>query len=214
MVLRLKDRIKKLRKALDLTQQEFGEQIGSTQNAIGNYETGHRNPSSSVINNICKTFNVSEVWLRTGEGEMFVELPKNEALAAQIQAFLQGGTDSFRERLVSLLLRLTPEQWDALEGYLVDLVKDSPALMAGEKNAATAPPPNATGQKLTAVDTTGRTTPDIAAELAELKRKNQELAAKVAAMEEEDALLGLTGAFSASPSVSAGSSRPTEKVKK
>ena len=210
----MNERIKILRKSLDLTQQEFAIRIGTARNNIAGYETGKRSPSEAVISLICRTFNVSETWLRTGEGEMFVELPKNEALAAQIQAFLQGGTDSFRERLVSLLLRLTPEQWDALEGYLVDLVKDSPALMAGEKNAATAPPPNATGQKLTAVDTTGRTTPDIAAELAELKRKNQELAAKVAAMEEEDALLGLTGAFSASPSVSAGSSRPTEKVKK
>lgn len=211
MVLRLKDRIKKLRKALDLTQQEFGEQIGSTQNAIGNYETGHRNPSSSVINNICKTFNVSEVWLRTGKGEIFVELPRNEALAAQIQAFLQGGTDSFRERLVSLLLRLTPEQWDALEGYLVDLVKDSPALMAGEKNAATAPPPNATGQKLTAVDTTGQATPDIMAELAELKRQNQEMAAEIAAMKEEDALYGLTGISEASPGESVLNLNPNTK---
>lgn len=211
MVLRLKDRIKKLRKALDLTQREFGEQIGSTQNAIGNYETGHRNPSSSVINNICKTFNVSEVWLRTGKGEIFVELPRNEALAAQIQAFLQGGTDSFRERLVSLLLRLTPEQWDALEGYLVDLVKDSPALMAGEKNAATAPPPNATGQKLTAVDTTGQATPDIMAELAELKRQNQEMAAEIAAMKEEDALYGLTGISEASPGESVLNLNPNTK---
>ena len=53
---------------------------------------------------------------------MFVEVPQNEALAAQIQAFLQGGTDSFRERLVSLLIRLSPDQWDALEGYLLNLV--------------------------------------------------------------------------------------------
>lgn len=52
---------------------------------------------------------------------MFVELPRNEALAAQIDKFLQGGTDSFRERLVSLLIRLTPEQWDTLEGYLLEL---------------------------------------------------------------------------------------------
>lgn len=123
----LGERIKKVRKALDLTQQEFGGKIGSTQNAIGNYETGHRNPSSSVINNICKTFSVSEEWLRTGEGDMFAELPKNEVLAAQIEDFLKGGTDSFRERLVSLLLRLSPEQWEALEGYLRELIAPPPS---------------------------------------------------------------------------------------
>lgn len=73
----LGERIKKLRKALDLTQQQFAEKIGSTQNALTGYETGRRNPSSSVINNICKTFDVSEKWLRTGEGEMLI--PKANA---------------------------------------------------------------------------------------------------------------------------------------
>ena len=70
----MQERIKMLRKTLNLTQQEFGKRIGTTQNAIGNYEIGHRSPSSSVINNICKTFSVNEEWLRTGEGEMFLEL--------------------------------------------------------------------------------------------------------------------------------------------
>lgn len=67
----LGERIKKARKALDLTQQKFADQIGTTQNALTGYETGRRNPSSSVINNICKTFDVNEEWLRTGKGEMF-----------------------------------------------------------------------------------------------------------------------------------------------
>lgn len=68
----LNNRIRKLRKYLDLTQQEFAGKIGSSQNILANYETGRRNPSNSVINNICKTFNVNEEWLRNGEGEMFL----------------------------------------------------------------------------------------------------------------------------------------------
>lgn len=116
------ERIKKLRKALDLTQQEFSERIGIKRNTIAKYETNRGEPIDAVISLICREFNVSDTWLRTGEGEMFVQLPRNEALAAQIQTFLQCGTDSFRERLVSLLLRLSPEQWDALEGYLLELV--------------------------------------------------------------------------------------------
>ena len=118
----LNERIKKLRKSLDLTQQEFADKLCIKRNTVATYETGKSNPSDAAVVLICKTFNVNETWLRTGEGEMFVELPRNEALAAQIQSFLQGGADSFRERLVSLLVRLTPEQWDALEGYLVELM--------------------------------------------------------------------------------------------
>lgn len=123
----LGERIKKVRKALDLTQREFGERIAMKQNSVAQIEMG-RSTSDQTIFAICKTFNVDKHWLRTGEGgdaAMFVELPKNEALAAQIQNFLQGGTDSFRERLVSLLLRLSPEQWEALEGYLRELIAPS-----------------------------------------------------------------------------------------
>ena len=68
---------------------------------------------------------------------MFVELPRNEALAAQIQAFLQGGSDGFRERLVSLLLRLTPEQWEALEGYALELVGSRPPVPTVEQETRT-----------------------------------------------------------------------------
>lgn len=74
-----------MRKELELTQQKFADCIGTTANVLTNYETGRRNPSSSVINNICKTFNVNEEWLRTGEGEMFADEPDTvlDALAAK-----------------------------------------------------------------------------------------------------------------------------------
>ncbi len=72
----LGERIKKARKTCGLTQREFAEKIGTTQNTIANYEIGHRNPSAAALNNICKTFNVSEKWLRTGEGEMLVPTPE------------------------------------------------------------------------------------------------------------------------------------------
>lgn len=128
----LKDRIKKLRKTLDLTQQEFADKLNIKRNTVATYERGKSNPSDAAVVLICKTFNVSETWLRTEEGEMFVELPENEALAAQIQAFLQGGSDSFREKLISLLLRLPTEHWEMLENYALELVGGSttaPALV-------------------------------------------------------------------------------------
>ena len=67
----MKERIKKIRKELDLTQQEFAEKIGIKRNTIANYETGRNNPIDSVISLICREFDINEEWLRTGEGEMF-----------------------------------------------------------------------------------------------------------------------------------------------
>lgn len=73
----LNNRIKTIRKDNKLTQVEFGEKIGVKGNTITNYENGLRSPSDAVILSICREFNINEVWLRTGQGEMH-NTPKNE----------------------------------------------------------------------------------------------------------------------------------------
>lgn len=67
----MKSRIKKLRKTLNMTQQEFAERIGVKRNTIAQYEIGRNEPIDSIINLICREFNVNEEWLRTGIGQMF-----------------------------------------------------------------------------------------------------------------------------------------------
>lgn len=67
----LGQRIRKIRRELDLTQAEFAERLGSVQNTITGYETGRKNPSKPVIALICKEFGVNENWLLREEGEMF-----------------------------------------------------------------------------------------------------------------------------------------------
>lgn len=111
------ERIKKVRKALDLTQQEFGEKIGSTQNAIGNYETGHRNPSSSVINNICKTFDISEKWLRTGEGEMLLAKPTAALDALAVEHSLSNSDYT----LIEKFLTLKPESRKTITDFMMEV---------------------------------------------------------------------------------------------
>lgn len=81
----MNDRIKRLRKELDLTQQEFADRISIKRGAVANYEIGRNIPSDSVINLICREFNVNESWLRTGTGEMFNPSPSSamDVLAAE-----------------------------------------------------------------------------------------------------------------------------------
>ena len=78
----MKDRIKKLRKSLKLTQNEFGEKIGMVGSAITKYEKGERGLSDAVIKSICREFHVREEWLRNGEGDMMETT--SEDLIAQI----------------------------------------------------------------------------------------------------------------------------------
>lgn len=110
----MKDRIKKIRKELDLTQQGFAEKIGTTANVLTNYETGRRNPSASVINNICKTFDVNETWLRTGEGEMFVQRTRNQVITDFLgDLIIEDAT--FKKRLIEALAELDERDWESLE---------------------------------------------------------------------------------------------------
>ena len=69
----MNERLKKLRKKLDITQQEFADRIGIKRNSFANYETGRNKPIDAIIKSICREFNVNEERLRTGIGEMFIE---------------------------------------------------------------------------------------------------------------------------------------------
>ena len=116
----MNDRIKRLRRALDLTQQEFAARIGSVQNTITGYETGRRVPSSQVISLICKEFNVNEAWLRTGEGgddAMFAVAPKSrlDALAAA-----HGLTDD-QYVLLQKFISLKPEIRQGILDYVMEV---------------------------------------------------------------------------------------------
>ena len=78
------ERIKAIRKALGLTQQKFGERIGVKGNTIAQYELGRNEPVDSVLSLLCREFNVSEEWLRTGQGEMFKQLSQAELAARTV----------------------------------------------------------------------------------------------------------------------------------
>ena len=69
----MNERIKELRKFLNLTMEKFGERLGVKKNSISQIESGNRNLTDQMFLAICREFNVNEEWLRTGKGEMFVE---------------------------------------------------------------------------------------------------------------------------------------------
>ena len=106
----MKDRLKQLRKELGLTQQEFSDQIGIKRNTFSQYENGRNEPIDAVIKLICGKFNVNEDWLRTGEGEMFVQVSRADELQRLIDASLSEESGEFKRRIATAIMRLTPEQ--------------------------------------------------------------------------------------------------------
>lgn len=119
----MNERLKKLRKTLDLTQQEFADRIGSKRNTIAKYETDTNAPSAAVISLICREFNVNENWLRTGEGDIFLEMSRDEQIEDFVGNLLKDEEDSFKRRLISGLAALDEQGWEVLENFLDSIQK-------------------------------------------------------------------------------------------
>ena len=111
----MKDRLKELRRALNLTQQKFADKLGVKQNTVAQYEMGRNDPSDAVIISICREFNVSEAWLRNGEGEMFIPMTLDEEIASFIGGIQADIEPTFKKRFVSALAKLSPEEWKTIE---------------------------------------------------------------------------------------------------
>ena len=131
----MEQRIKTIRKSNNLTQTEFGKRIGVKGNTVTNYETGLRIPSEAVILAICREFDVSERWLRTGEGVMLVERSADEKLAAFLGDVLSRGPEDFRRRCLETLSRLKPEEWYVLEHIIEKTGSKTGSKKPGPKGA-------------------------------------------------------------------------------
>lgn len=116
------ERIKKARKALDLTQQAFADRLGMKQNTIATYEMNRTNLSDPAVKSICREFNVNETWLRTGEGEMFIRQSKEDELSDAVNRLLSGESSEFKRRLILVLSKLDIKEWEILEKRLNEIV--------------------------------------------------------------------------------------------
>lgn len=120
----MKERLKKLRSALNLNQQQFSSAINISRSAVAGYETGTINIPDRTIVDICRVFNVNELWLRTGSGEMFrQETNVDVELAHQVGRLIKSD-DDFTKRLVLEYLKLPPELKTAFEEFVDKLYQE------------------------------------------------------------------------------------------
>lgn len=117
------DRIKILRKTLKLTQQAFAESLGVSRDTIANVEGGRIEIKDIFILSICREFNVNENWLRTGEGEMFIELSRDEQIAEFVGRTLSTESESFKKRFIAMLAKLDESDWETLEKIALELTQ-------------------------------------------------------------------------------------------
>ncbi|WMJ88900.1 helix-turn-helix domain-containing protein [Anaerocolumna sp. MB42-C2] len=108
----MNERLKDLRKFLNLNQEDFGKRLGVGKTAISKLEKGENNLTDSMVKLICKEFNVDYIWLTTGKGEMFIE-PDIDAM--EIIDRIMTGENKFHKDLFKTFAHLDEEDLLALE---------------------------------------------------------------------------------------------------
>ena len=113
------ERVKEIRKTLDLTMEKFGEKLGVGKTAISNIESGNRNLTEQMSKAICREYNVNYDYLMYGEGEMFDDLPQTivDELCAQYDL------NDFDKALVEMYVSLPADSRERIKEYMKQLVK-------------------------------------------------------------------------------------------
>lgn len=119
----MNERIKAIIAALNIKKAEFAKRLNLSQPFVSELCSAAKSPSDRTISDICREFNVNENWLRTGDGQMFIQVSRDEEIAAFIGDVLSGETGDFRRRLISVLERLDTDQWELLEHIAEELAQ-------------------------------------------------------------------------------------------
>ena len=109
------ERVKEIRKALDLTLEKFGEKLGVGKTAISKIEKNERSLTDQMAKSICREFNVNYDYLMYGEGEMFSDLPQTvlDELCRQYDL------NAFDRALVETYIELSKSEKEAVKEKMV-----------------------------------------------------------------------------------------------
>lgn len=122
------ERVKEIRSTLGLTTEKFGGRLGIQRSAISKIEHERCSLTDANIKAICREFNVDENWLRTGEGNMFRELPEEEETAVIVSDLLEEGRDNpFYEIILEIMntyRELSPESQEVLRDASAKLLEN------------------------------------------------------------------------------------------
>lgn len=118
----MNERIKKVRKKYNLSQEEFGKRIGIGKTSVSKLESGENRPSEQTIILICKEFNINEVWLRTGEGgenNMLTKVSEDDRFSLNLGR-LSITQNKMLINMVNSIAEASPEKLKYIEEFMKD----------------------------------------------------------------------------------------------
>lgn len=111
------ERVRELRKSLNLTLEKFGKALGVGKTAISRIENNERKLTEQMILSICREFRVDYFWLTEGNGEMFVETP--ESIVDEIAEDYD--LDDIDKKMLEKYLSLSKEERNVIKSYFKNI---------------------------------------------------------------------------------------------
>lgn len=108
------ERVKAIRKHLNLTLEKFGNNLGVGKTAISKIEKNERNLTNQMAKSICREYHVNYDYLIYGDGEMFDNLP--ETLLDELCD--QYNLDEIDRSIINLYLTLPDETKNAIKKHI------------------------------------------------------------------------------------------------
>ena len=114
-----------------LTKTAFADRINVSQPFISRLASGEKIPSDRTIADICREFNISEHWLRTGEGEMHIALPE-DAEFDLIMTEIQESNDGLIKAILRAYWELPDTKKAAVRDWIDSIVNNLNKEKAGK----------------------------------------------------------------------------------
>ena len=112
------ERVKEIRKTLNLTLEKFGDKIGVQKSAVSKIERGDVGLTEQMSKSICREFNVNYDYLVNGEGDMFSNLPQTILDELCVQYDLS----DFDRSIVEMYISLSAEELECVKRKMIELV--------------------------------------------------------------------------------------------
>lgn len=121
----INSRICRLITELSMTKTSFAKALNLSQPFVSQICTGYSQPSERTILDICREFNVNEQWLRSGEGDMFLRLSRNDEIAAYVARVMKDESAYYQQKMLLFFSRLSPEMLKKLEEVAKDILSET-----------------------------------------------------------------------------------------
>lgn len=122
---KINERFRELREKCGKTQMEWAAILGLSRSGVTAIEAGQRNVTDKHIKLLSVEpidgKYINEEWLRSGEGEPFRKLSKEEEIASYVEDLLSDGTENPLYEIILEIMRtyseLTPKSQEVLRDF-------------------------------------------------------------------------------------------------